>query len=88
MQLTRLFTGDDGESHFEDYDIPLSDGGPIGTLSDLIPASGMILRETGADYDYDWHNAPRRQFIIMLSGSGVEIETGDGSRREFGPGDI
>lgn len=31
--------------------------------------------------------APRRQFVITLSGCG-EIECGDGSRRRFGPGDI
>jgi uncharacterized cupin superfamily protein len=47
----------------------------------------VILRETGADYDYDWHNAPRRQFIVMLEGT-VEIEVGAGTTRRFGPGDI
>lgn len=87
MKITRLYTGADGESHFEDIDIPLTDQGQIGRLSTLIPATGVILRETGADYDYDWHNAPRRQFIIMLEGT-VEIEVCAGTTRRFGPGDI
>jgi hypothetical protein len=87
MKVTRLYTGPDGEAHFEDMDIPLKDGGQIGRLSDLIPAKGVIFRETGPDYDYDWHNAPRRQFIIMLDGS-VDIEIGDGTKRRFGPGDV
>lgn len=87
MQITRLFTGADGESHFEDLDIALGDGGPIGQLSAPTPATGIIFRETGADYDYSWHNAPRRQFIITLEGA-VEIEIGDGTRRTFGPGSI
>ncbi len=87
MKVTRLYTGPDGEAHFEDMDIPLKHGGPIGRLSDRIPATGIVFRETGPDYDYDWHNAPRRQFIIMLDGS-VDIEVGDGSKRRFGPGDI
>jgi len=88
MQVTRIFTGADGESHFEDLDIPLKDLGPIGAMSELIEATGVVFRETGPDYDLDWHNAPRRQFVLMLSGGGVEIEVGDGSKRRLGPGDI
>lgn len=87
MQITRIYTGLDGESHFEDRDIPLKDGGPIGRLSALIPATGLILRETGPEYDYDWHCAPRRQAIILLSGS-IDVEVGAGIVRRFGPGEI
>ena len=36
---------------------------------------------------YDYHCAPRRQFVIHLKGS-VEIETGDGTKRRFGVGDV
>ena len=35
----------------------------------------------------DWHPAPRRQFVITLSGLD-ELECGDGSQRRLGPGDI
>jgi hypothetical protein len=87
MKITRLYTDPNGESRFEDMDIALEDAGEIGRLSTLIPATGVIFRETDPDYDYDWHPAPRRQFIVMLQGT-VEIETGDGARRRFGPGDI
>jgi hypothetical protein len=34
----------------------------------------------------DWHNAPRRQYVITLAG-GVEIGLGDGSVHRFGPGE-
>lgn len=87
MKVTRLYTGSDGESHFEDIDIPLEDKGEIGRASDIIKATGIIFRETGEDYNYDWHNAPRRQFVFTLEGE-VEIEIGDGTKRRFGPGDI
>lgn len=87
MNVTRLYTGDDGESHFEDIDIPLVHSQAIGKLSETIPATGIIFRKTAPDYHYDWHNAPRRQFIIMLEGA-VDIETGDGTVRRFGPGDV
>jgi quercetin dioxygenase-like cupin family protein len=39
------------------------------------------------DYALDYHTAPRRQFVINLTGS-VDIEVGDGTVRRLGPGDI
>ncbi len=87
MKITRLYTGPDGESHFEDIDVPLEDDGDIGKVSKQIKATGIIFRETGKDYDYDWHNAPCRQYVIILEGE-VEIEIGDGMKRRFGPADI
>ncbi|MBM2825102.1 MAG: hypothetical protein HW402_766 [Dehalococcoidales bacterium] len=87
MKYTRLYTGPDGLSHFQDVEIPL-DGGKSGQhLSKLIKATGVIFRVTGADYDYDWHNAPRRQFVVNLEGS-VEIVASDGTTRRLGPGEI
>lgn len=87
MHIIRLYTGEDGESHFEDVEIALEDGGPIGKLSKRQPASGIIFRETAAEYDYDWHNAPERQYIIMLD-SGVEITVGSGKSRIINPGEV
>lgn len=87
MKVTRLYTGDDGQSHFEDIDVPIFDHGDIGNLSELIPATGVIFRETSGDYHYEWHNAPRRQYIVMLEGE-VDIEVGDGTRRVFQTGDL
>lgn len=88
MRATRIYTGEDGESHFEDIEIPIHDQGMVGKMSELQEAKGVIFRETGADYDFDWHNAPRRQYVLILSGGGVEIEVGDGSKRRFEAGDI
>lgn len=86
MKVTRIYTGSDGKSHFEDIDYELSPSG-VGHLSELIPAKGMILRETSADYNLDFHTAPRRQFIVNLDAS-VEITVGDGTKRVIGPGEI
>ena len=35
----------------------------------------------------DWHNAPRRQYAIFLSGGQMEVAIGGGTTRRFGPGD-
>jgi hypothetical protein len=88
MKLTRIYTGDDGESHFEEIEVPLVDrGGGIGSISKLEGATGILFRETEGDYDFDFHNAPRRQYVINLDAA-VEIETGDGTKRVLGPGEI
>ncbi len=88
MKVTRIYTGADEQSHFEDIEIPLIDQGEIGKLSELEGATGIIFRETAADYDYQWHNAPRRQYIVMVSGGAVEVEIGDGTKRIFNAGDV
>jgi hypothetical protein len=87
MKITRLFSDDAGDSRFEEIDIPLTDAGDIGRLSERVAAQSVVFRETGGDYDYDFHNAPDRQFIIMLDGV-IEIETSLGERRRFAGGDV
>jgi len=87
MTIVRLYTGTDGKSHFEDLQVPLKDGGRIGFLSEKIRATGVLFRETGGDYDYDFHTAPRRQYVVNLQGE-VEIEVGDGTKRILRSGEV
>lgn len=87
MTITRLYTGTDNESHFEDIEIDLKNAGDIGALSEKVNATGIIFRRTGPEYNYDWHNAPQRQYIMMLDGA-VDVEVGDGTVRRFSTGDI
>jgi hypothetical protein len=86
MKVTRIYTGEDNQSHFEDLEVPLN---PVrhGRQSDPLPARGVIFRETPAHGRREYHNPEQRQLIITLCGE-VEIECGDGSRRRFGPGDV
>lgn len=87
MIITRLYTGTDGESHFEDADIPLKYLDSAEHRSEAIKTTGIIFRETSGSFDLDYHNAPCRQFVITISGE-AEIIVGDGTRRRFGPGAI
>lgn len=87
MKVTRVYTGTDGKSHFEDVEVPLKDGGKAGFMSALIAAKGVVFRETAGDYNFDFHNAPRRQYVVNLEGE-VEIEIGDGAKRILRSGDI
>jgi hypothetical protein len=83
----RIYTGADGETHFEDLEIDLDEASGQSSLSRLYPASGVIFRRSPADQFIDWHPAPRRQFVITLSGE-AEVEASDGEVRRIGPGTI
>ena len=91
MKVTRIFTGDDGRSYFEDLEIPSANlGPPLGIISDSLVSHSTFFRFAGAEGEedvYDDHCAPQRQFVIHLKGA-VEIETGDGTTRQFGVGDV
>ncbi len=82
MDISRLYTGEDGQTHLESMDL---DSHP--ELATLQKAEGIIFRSAPAGNFIDWHPAPRRQFVITLSGE-VEIGLGDGSRHRFGPGHV
>jgi hypothetical protein len=87
MRITRIFADERGESHFEEREIELEDAGEIGRLSAPIPVRSVIFRTNEPGYDYDWHVAPRRQFIVLLDGA-IEIEVSDGDRRVLRGGDV
>ena len=87
IKVVRVYTGPDNQSHFEDIDVALKDAGNSTFLSELVKATGVIFRITTGEYNYDFHPAPRRQYVVNLEGE-VEIEVGDGTRRILRTGDI
>ena len=86
-KVTRLYTGSDGESHFEDITIPLKDQEGYFEWSEPIEATGIIFGELYNDKQHDWQNVPRRQFVITLEGE-VEMVVGDGTKRILKAGDV
>jgi hypothetical protein len=87
MELTRIYADTEGVSHFETVNIALENKGMVGDLSASYPVSDLVFRENEAGYDWDFHHAPARQFIVLLDGA-IEIETSDGEKRQFRGGDI
>ncbi len=81
--FVRLYTGDDGQAHFEDLDTPKD---PF-TTAPVQGSAGFSFHSAETGYFMDWHNAPRRQYVVTLSGY-MEIGIGDGTVRRFGPGDV
>ena len=68
MIITRIYTGDDGETHFEDVELDLHPD-RVHMLTDGVPASEIIFRETPADAFNDFHKPTRRQYTINLEGT-------------------
>lgn len=87
MHVTRITLTDRGGSQFAEMEIDLADGGEIGRLSELYPVTGVIFRENDPGYDFDWHCAPQKQFIVMLDNE-IEIEVTSGEKRRFKGGDV
>ncbi|ETW92619.1 MAG: hypothetical protein ETSY1_42850 [Candidatus Entotheonella factor] len=87
MKIHHLYADENGESHFEDIEIEYIETTPSGRYSERFPATGIIFREVQPSYDLDWHNAPRRQYIINLD-NGVQITASDGEARVINAGEV
>lgn len=81
MGTFRLHAGPDGRARVDPVDVARMPDWLAG-----LPATQISFRVWPVGQFLDWHPAPRRQFVIILSGQ-LEIGLGDGSRHVFGPGD-
>ena len=86
MLVVRVYTGPDGQSHFEEVDLPfnLSQEAP---RTDIQGSLGIQFVYQPPGFVIDMHPAPRRQYVITLQGL-AEIVMGDGTTLRFGPGDV
>lgn len=85
MNFTRLYT-DNGHSQFEDCTFNLERDG-VEQFESLKMPSALTINETDPGHQYDWHNAPQRQWVFTLDGE-IEVELRDGTKRRFGAGDV
>ena len=84
-KITRLYTGPDGQTHAQEIEVKF---GPNGADPfKLMSGAGASIRRARPGRVADWHTAPRRQYVITLSGHG-EVELIDGTKIELGPGSI
>lgn len=91
IECLRLYSDASGESHFSTTTIELSSvefapPAPPLEVSGLTPAIHGFLRASTGWYG-DWHPAPKRQMMCLLSGS-LRLETSDGQSRLLQPGAI
>jgi hypothetical protein len=87
FSITRVYTDINGDSQFEDVTVPLHSRGIVGQLSDAFPVKAIVFRQVEPTYDWNYHTAPERQYIILLDGE-IEIETSVNEKRTFKGGDV
>jgi len=87
IKLIRLFTGDDGQSHYSVGEIEWNKTEAPNAISLGEPAETVTFEETAAGASLDWHNVPHRLYVITLSVR-PEFETRTGARQVLEPGDI
>jgi hypothetical protein len=86
VMITHLFTGPDGQTHAEEIEAKFLPGGGNDVYK-LLANAGAELRRAPPGRVSDWHTAPRRQYVITLSGHG-ELEVTGGKKIAVGPGNI
>jgi hypothetical protein len=86
MKIVRLYTGSDQQSHFEEIEMKFGGDQPMKT-TDARSATSAVFRSAPAGLFLERHPAPRRQFLVTLSGS-WEIEASNGIKRIFKTGDV
>ncbi len=85
MILHAVLTNDeDGNSYFQDRSEPLEPS-TVGFTS--APLSSEHIFFGKASEVQDWHTAPQRLFIIVLSGT-MQVESSVGEVRNFLPGQV
>ena len=86
VMITHLFTGPDNQTHAEEIELKFTPGKPA-EVAKMMQVTGAELHRTAGGSVDDWHRAPRRQYVITLSGHG-EVEVTGGKKISMGPGHI
>ena len=81
MAIFRIYTGSDGQSHLEEQSLAAHP-----TLAETRATVHIQFRELPGETFMDWHPAPRRQYVIVLTGQ-LEIGFKDGTAKRLNPGD-
>lgn len=85
MKVLWMKTNQENQTTFEDLQIPTENEGR-GDATGLVPLTGVIFRTNQPFLALDYHNAPRRQFVIPIGGD-IEVESGDGTQRTIKSGE-
>ena len=85
IQCVRLWSGKDGQSHFEQGWVALEPGIHGDLLSSKMPVISLSFQETSSGGTLEWHTAPVRQFVITLSGT-LDFQTHAGLHFTLKPG--
>ena len=90
MHYTRIYSDENGDTHFEDLSPEMAAeryAGAEWLISEPLPVGELRFRRVTTEFPDEPHVAPRRQLIVALAGES-EVEVSDGETRRFGPGSV
>lgn len=87
IRCVRMWTGEDGNSHFEEGTLVMKAGERGDFIGLPIAVNQLSFRETTSGGSFDWHKDPVPRFVITLSGT-LEFEMASGETFQIKPGDI
>lgn len=87
-----LTTDPSGATRFEDRDVYLEPAVyvpniPLVDIAEGVPVTSLVVSRCDANYVSDWHPAPRRQFVLILSG-GLDVTSSERESRRFDAGNM
>jgi quercetin dioxygenase-like cupin family protein len=87
IRCVRLWTGEDGNSHFRVGSLDITPGRNNDLVSTAMAATHATVEETAGGGALAWHAAPVRQLVVTLSGTLI-FTTRDGEEFTLRPGDV
>lgn len=91
LRYAVVYSDSAGVTHFRDEQLSWQKTQGRGNLpvfaTPFLDAQKIGFLRLPRGYRQDWHPAPSKRFVMVLSGVG-EIEVGDGERRKFGAGSV
>jgi hypothetical protein len=90
IPVTRMYHDESGESHFIDEMLEVTAANfappaPPIYVSGGVPAKQVVYLFLPKGWEGDFHPAPRRQIMTLISGA-LESSVSDGETRHFAPG--
>jgi quercetin dioxygenase-like cupin family protein len=90
MRITRLYSDQSGESHFEELEIALQlrDDSPPAKphyFSEPQSAQSFVMVQCPVGWGGELHPAPRRQIVVCIDGT-MTVESSLGDSRKIAPG--
>ena len=87
IRCVRIWTGEDGNSLFEEGMIDLAEGMRGDAVGKPVKVRQLSFQETTSGGSYEWHQDPVPRYVITLSGT-LEFEVKSGATFTIRPGDI
>ena len=88
MDVTRIYTDENGTSHFETYTMVMEESSVMGFYSrEEKNVSTFYYQNVLPHMEWDFMAVNQKVYLTILNGE-IQFEVSDGTQRKFGPGDV